>query len=201
MNTPALTLAGLGLPQSAVHRAIYYLLLAILGSVAIGVAAQVQVPFYPVPMTLQTLAVLIVGGAYGWRLGAATVLLYIAGGAAGIPLFHGGTAGLGVLAGPTGGYLWGFVIAAGIVGWLAERGFDRHPGRMLIATLLGGAILYIPGILWLTLWLMQAKTMYAGAAFDAALAGGLYPFIFGDLLKAALAAMAFPAAWTLLTRK
>ena len=201
MNTPALTLAGLGRPESGIGRAIYFPLLAILGSVAIGAAAQFQVPFYPVPMTLQTLAVLIVGGAFGWRLGAATVLLYLLEGAAGIPFFAGGAAGPAVLIGPTGGYLWGFVIQAALVGWLAERGFDRSAGKMLIATLLGGAILYIPGIFWLTLWIMQAKTMYAPQAFEAALAGGLYPFVLGDIVKAALAAMSFPAAWMLLDRK
>ena len=106
-----------------------------------------------------------------------------------------------MLIGPTGGYLWGFIIQAALVGWLAERGFDRSAGKMLIATLLGGAILYIPGIFWLTLWIMQAKTMYAPQAFEAALAAGLYPFVLGDIVKAALAAMSFPAAWMLLDRK
>jgi len=201
MNTPAITLAGLGQPASGAARAAYYGLLAILGSAAIGLAAQFQVPFYPVPMTLQTLAVLIVGGAFGARLGAATVLLYIAEGAAGIPIFAGGAAGLAVLTGPTGGYLWGFAIAAGLVGWLAERGFDRHAGKMLIATLLGGAVLYIPGLAWLTLWLMQIKALDASTALQAALSGGLYPFVLGDLVKAALAAMAFPAAWMLVDLK
>jgi biotin transport system substrate-specific component len=193
-----LTLAAAGQPQSPAHRALYYGLLAVLGSVAIGIAAQVQIPFFPVPMTLQTLAVLIVGGAFGARLGAATVLLYIAEGVAGIPLFAGGKAGLIVLAGPTGGYLCGFVLAAALVGWLAERGFDRKASTMLVATFLGAAIVYIPGIAWLASWLMQTKAMDAGTAFQAALAGGLYPFILGDVVKAALAGLAFPAAWTML---
>lgn len=192
------TLAAIGRPQSPAQRALYYGLLAIVGSAAIGLSAQVQIPFYPVPMTLQTLAVLIVGGALGARLGAATVLLYIVEGVAGIPLFAGGKAGLAVLAGPTGGYLWGFVLAAALVGWLAERGFDRKGSTMLVATFLGAAILYVPGIAWLASWLMQTKAMDAGTAFQAALAGGLYPFILGDIVKAALAGLAFPAAWTML---
>ena len=129
------------------------------------------------------------------------MLLYILEGAAGIPFFAGGAAGPAVLAGPTGGYLWGFVVAAALVGFLAQRGFDRHAGKMLLATLAGGIILYIPGILWLTLWIMQAKTMHASAVFEAALAAGLYPFILGDLVKAGLAAMAFPAAWMLFDNK
>jgi biotin transport system substrate-specific component len=201
MNTPAITLAGLAQPSAGAARAVYYGLLALLGSVVIAISAQFQVPFYPVPMTLQTLAILIVGGAYGSRLGAATVLLYIAEGAAGLPVFHGGTGGLAVVTGPTGGYFWGFAVAAGLVGWLSERGFDRHAGRMLIATLLGAAVLYIPGLAWLTLWLMQIKMLDPSAAINAALASGLYPFILGDLVKAALAAMAFPAAWMLIDRK
>jgi biotin transport system substrate-specific component len=195
MTTP--TFAAIGRPHSPAHRALYYGLLAVLGSVAIGVAAQFQIPFYPVPVTLQTLAVLIVGGAFGARLGAATVLLYIVEGVAGIPLFAGGTAGPAVLAGPTGGYLWGFVVAAALVGWLAERGFDRKASTMLIATFLGAAILYVPGIAWLTSWLMQTKTMEFGTALQAALVGGLYPFILGDVVKAAIAGLGFPAAWTM----
>jgi biotin transport system substrate-specific component len=124
--------------------------LAILGSLVVAAAAQVNVPMQPVPMTLQTLAVLAVGAAFGARLGAATLVLYALEAAVGLPVLAEMKGGLPVPLGPTGGYVLGFIFAAGLVGHLAERGFDRSVLRMAVAMLAGAAILYVPGLLWLS---------------------------------------------------
>jgi biotin transport system substrate-specific component len=97
------------------------IVLAVIGSILLTISAKIQVPFWPVPMTIQTFVVLVLGVAYGWRLAGATVLLYLAQGALGLPVFAAG-GGLAYMAGPTGGYLVGFLLAALVVGWLAERG-------------------------------------------------------------------------------
>lgn len=185
------TLSAALWPANSVLRNI---LLAVAGSLLLWVSAKIQVPFYPVPMTMQTLVVLGLGAAYGWRLGAATVLLYLAQGAAGLPVFSGTPEkgiGLAYMAGPTGGYLVGFVLAAAVVGWLAERGFDRNPFRMFGAMLLGNAVIYVPGLIWLATLI----------GMDKAVKFGLVPFIAGDLTKAALAAALFPAIWALIKNK
>ena len=185
MNTPALTLAGLGQPESGVGRAIYYPLLAILGSVAIGAAAQFQVPFYPVPMTLQTLVVLVVGAAYGWRLGSATLMAYLAEGAIGFPVFAGPVGGLAPLIGPTAGYLFGFVAAAFVTGWLSERGWDRSVLRLFVAMALGHILILAAGFGWL------AFGMKLGV--EKAWLVGIAPFIAASLIKNALGAALVPA--------
>jgi biotin transport system substrate-specific component len=162
-----------------------------LGSIAVAVAARIEIPlpWTPVPITGQTLGVLLVGAALGWRRGAAALGLYLAEGAAGLPVFAGGGAGVAHLLGPTGGYLWSFPFAAGLVGWLAERGWDRSIPKMIAATLLGGAILYIPGLLWL-------QTFVGGMA--KAVEYGLTPFWLWDITKALVVAFAVPATWRLI---
>lgn len=166
-------------------------LLVVLGSLFIAICAQVTIHLPLVPVTLQTFAVLTIGAAFGMRLGAATVALYVLEGTLGLPVFAEFRAGPAVLMGPTGGYLIGFVLAAALVGWFAERGHDRRVMTMFGVMMLGAAVLYIPGLLWLT--------KFTGA--DKVLELGLYPFLWGDLLKATLAAVAFPAAWAYLSSK
>lgn len=163
-------------------------MLAIAGSLIVAAAAQVNVPMLPVPMTLQTLAVLMIGAAYGARLGAATLALYALEGAIGLPVFAGFKSGV-MLA--SFGYVLGFIAAAYVVGYLAERGWDRSPLKMLAAMLLGAAILYVPGLIWLSAWIGVEK----------AIQFGFIPFIPGDLVKAAIAALGFPAIWALLGRR
>lgn len=163
-------------------------LLVALGSLFLAVCAQIYIPREPVPITMQTFGVLVLGMAYGWRMGMASVGLYLLEGAAGLPVFAGFTGGLPVLFGPTGGYLMGFVIAAGLVGWLAERHWDRHHLTTALAMLLGNVALYIPGLLVLAL--------FVGA--ENVLKFGLWPFLPGDAFKLALAAGLMPAAWWLL---
>ncbi len=192
MNTASPTLANRLWPAASSNQLLRAALLAILGSALVAICAQVSIPMVPVPMTLQTLAVLLIGGAYGSRLGAATLALYALEGAMGIPVFAEFKAGPAIVMGPTGGYIVGFIAAAGLVGFLAERGFDRTVVKMFAAMLLGAAVLYIPGLAWLA-------TFVGG--FAKAVEYGLTPFIAGDLVKAALAALAFPAAWHLLGRR
>ena len=164
------------------------LALAVLGSLFVAAAAQVSVPMIPVPMTLQTLAVLAVGGAYGARLGAAALALYAAEGAVGLPVFANFSGGYQVIAGPTGGYIVGFILAAALVGYLVEKGWSSNVMKLCGAMLLGAAVLYVPGLLWLA--------QFTG--FSQVLQAGMIPFIPGDIVKAVLAALAFPAAFSLL---
>jgi len=165
------------------------LLLAVGGSLLLWASAKVHVPFYPVPMTMQTLVVLAIGMAYGWRLGAATVILYLAEGAMGLPVFSGTPEkGIGVayMLGGTGGYLLGFILAAATTGWLAERGWDRNVITTALAMLVGNALIYAPGLLWLGTLFGWDKPV---------LAWGMTPFLLGDLVKLVLAAALMPIVW------
>lgn len=171
------------------------------GSLLVGLSAQVALPlpFTPVPLTLQTLAVLLVGAALGSRLGFLALLAYLAEGTLGLPVFAGGTGGLAKLLGPTGGFLLAFPFAAGLVGLLVERfGLDRSLFGTFLAMLAGNALLYLLGLPWLALWLSGAgKAVGMGAL----LAMGLLPFVPGDLVKAVLAALLLPQAWRFLGRR
>jgi len=172
---------------------LYDIALIIGGSLIIGLCAQVAVwlPFSPVPVTGQTFAALMIGALFGARRGCAAVLLYILEGAAGLPVFASGRAGLAILSGPTGGYLLGFVAAAYITGLLAQKGWDRGVGTTILAMLFGNAIIYTFGMLWLSVWVGINKAL---------LVEGLYPFIIGDISKTALAAVLLPSGWKLLGR-
>jgi biotin transport system substrate-specific component len=163
--------------MAAAMRAI---VLAVLGSLLLALSAKVQVPFWPVPMTMQTFVVLVLGAAYGWRLGLATVLLYLAEGAFGLPVFAGTPEkgiGLAYMAGPTGGYLVGFAVAAALTGWLAERGWTRNTALLAALMLLGHATIFLFGLSWLALSIGWGK----------AIAAGLTPFWAATALKTALA--------------
>lgn len=188
-----LTYADLWRPSLRRHALLYDLALVLAGSLLIALAAQVAIklPFSPVPITGQTLAVLLVAALLGSRRGAAAVLTYIAQGALGLPVFAGGAAGLARLAGPTGGYLAGFVVAAFLVGLLAERGWDRRPATTVAAMALGNVAIYALGVLWLARFV---------GGLDQAVQLGVLPFIPGDVLKIALAAVLLPAGWRLLGR-
>jgi biotin transport system substrate-specific component len=184
------TIAAALWPETATSRWLRAGVLAIAGSLFVALCAQIQVPLMPVPITMQTFAVLAIGAAFGSQLGAATLILYIAEGAAGLPFFAGSSSGPVVLAGPTGGYLLGFVLAAAAVGWLAERGADRTILKMFATMLIGASIVYVPGLPWLASFV----------GFDRVLQLGLFPFVFGDVLKALLAAVVFRALWQVVKR-
>jgi biotin transport system substrate-specific component len=168
--------------------ALRWAVLAIVGSLLLTASAKAQFPMWPVPMTMQSFVVLVLGMAYGARLGAATVGLYLIQGALGLPVFAGTPEkgiGLVYMAGPTGGYLAGFVVAAAAMGWLAERGWDRTLSWSVAAMAIGTVLLFLPGVAWLAVLFGWQK----------AVAAGLTPFILGSVLKLALAAAVMPLAW------
>ena len=161
------------------------LVLVLAGSALLGISAQIKIPLYPVPVTGQTLVVLMIGMAYGSRLGAATLLAYLVEGGMGLPVFAGGGAGWATLAGPTGGYLIGFLVAAFILGLLAERGMGRGPVSTALAMIVGTALIYVFGVMHLSGFI----------GFEKAVAAGLLPFLYGDALKLVVAAGLMPLAW------
>jgi biotin transport system substrate-specific component len=166
--------------------------LVILGIAALAVAAKIRVFYDPVPITMQTFIVLTVGAAYGMRLGVVTVLGYLLVGALGFDIFTSSSAenhGLAYMMGGTGGYLVGFVLAAGVLGWLAREGWDRSIVKMALALLIGNAVIYVPGILWLGH--LYADTKGWATVLD----WGLWPFLASDALKLVLAALLMPLAW------
>lgn len=171
-------------------------LLVLAGTVLLALSARLQIPFWPVPMTMQTFAVLVIAMAYGARLGTATVGVYLLQGAMGLPVFASGV-GLAYFAGPTGGYLLGFLLAAWLVGGLAERGWDRRVGPTLLAMVLGTLVILVCGVSWLAVFMQQTGT--GGAA--EALATGVLPFLPAAVFKVALAAAVLPGVWRLLGRR
>ncbi|MFZ1813299.1 MAG: biotin transporter BioY [Rhizobiaceae bacterium] len=190
--TAGKTLAATLMPASPAMRLATNGLLALAGSLLIMLAAKTQVPFWPVPMTLQTLAVFAIAAAYGARLGAVTLALYLIEGAAGFPVFAGTPEkgiGLAYMVGPTGGYLAGFLVMAVIAGWAADRGWSRNPLKLGAAMLAGEAVMLVMGAAWLAVLFGTEK----------AIAWGIGPFVVGDLVKLALAACLVSLAWPLLS--
>ncbi len=168
-------------------------ILIALGTALLTFSAKVNLPLPYVPMTLQTLVVLMIGAAYGWRLGSATVIAYLAEGAVGLPVFAGPVGGLAPLVGPTAGYLYGFVLAALATGWLSERGWDRSVPLLFVAMGLGHILILGAGFSWL------AFGMKLGV--DKAWLVGIVPFIAASLVKNALGAALVPAIRRLFDRR
>lgn len=164
------------------------LALIIGGALLTALCSQIEVPLQPVPITGQTFGVLLVGALLGSRRGAASMLTFVGMGAFGLPVFAGGAAGLSRLAGPTAGYLVGFVIAAGVVGFLSRHGWDRRVATTALAMGLGTVVIYIFGVTWLSRFV----------AWGQVLATGVAPFLIGDAVKLVLAAVALPWAWKLI---
>jgi biotin transport system substrate-specific component len=180
---------GEGTSQLVRHAA-----LVVAGIALLAVAAKITVPMLPVPMTMGTFAVLSIGAAYGVRLGLVTILGYLLIGALGFDVFAGSSAelvGLEYMMGGTGGYLVGYVLATVLLGALARLGWDRSAPKMALAMLLGNALIYVPGLIWLGMLYGWDKPI---------LAWGLTPFLVGDLVKLALAAAVFPAIWKFVSR-
>jgi len=185
-----MTYADVLRPSAKRYALTYDAALVLGGSVAMALSAQLAIPlpFSPVPVTGQTFAVLLLGALLGSRRGGLCLLAYLAEGAAGLPVFAGGTGGLLHLTSPTGGYLVGFVVAALVTGFLAERGWDRRFWTTIAAMLLGNIAIYAYGLPWLALFVGVGK----------ALPLGLKPFIAGDIYKLLLAAVLLPSGWKLL---
>ncbi len=166
--------------------------LVALGIVALAVAAKIKVPMWPVPITMGTFAVLTIGTAYGARLGLITMLGYLLVGALGFDVFAGSSAekyGLTYMMGGTGGYLVGYLMATILLGALAARGWDRSVGKLALALVLANVLIYVPGLLWLGQLYGWDKPI---------LEWGLTPFLLGDAIKLALAALLIPGLWKLL---
>lgn len=183
-------------PASSTQAALRFVALALIGAALLAISAKIRVPlpFTPVPMTLQTIAIMGLGAAYGMRLGLATILLYLAIGALGMDVFTSSTAdnnGLAYMMGSTGGYLVGFVIAMGVIGYFAERGWDRSIAKLFGLMLFADVIIFGLGLLWLGTLVGWDKPV---------LEWGLYPFVAGDLVKIALASALIPAIWAWLKR-
>ena len=178
---------------AAEKNAIRIVTLVIAGAALLTLSAKVNIPFYPVPMTMQTFAVLVIGMAFGPSLAISTVGLYLVLGALGLPVFSGTPErgiGWAYMAGPTGGYLIGFIAASGIVGVLAQRGYDRSFAMTLASMTLGTLVIYILGFVWL-----------AGLiGVEKAWTFGVQPFLVADVFKMLLAAIVLPTAWCLVGR-
>ena len=170
---------GAGLAKSAI--------LVVGGALITALGSQIEIPLLPVPITGQTFGVLLVGALLGSRRGPASMLVYVGMGALGLPVFAGGASGLARLAGPTAGYLVGFVVAAGIVGLLSQRGWDRRIVSTAAALAIGTLVIYAFGVAWLAHFVGWGRV----------LATGVFPFLVGDALKLCLAALALPWAWRL----
>ena len=174
---------------SAATRALTGSALVVFGSLLLAVSAQFKIPLYPVPVTGQTLVVLLIGMTYGARLGGITIAAYLFEGALGLPVFAGGAAGVAVLVGPTGGYLFGFLLASAAMGYLAERGMGRTAASTITAMVIGNCVIYLCGVFWLANF----------TGFDKAVAAGVLPFLYGDALKLFVAAGLMPLAWRAVT--
>ncbi len=174
------------------------LVLVAAGSALMALSAQAsyQFSFSTVPVTGQTFVVLLIGTLYGSRLGAATMIAYLAEGAVGMPVFAGGHGGIGAIATASGGYLFGFIAGAYIVGLFAERGWDRTRW-IAVPMLLANAAIYIPGLIWLH---QQFSIVGLPISWETTLDYGLWPFIAGDLAKLVAATIAVPAGWSIVER-
>lgn len=173
------------LPEILKDRSLFWYLAAyLLGMAFVTLASRVEVPLYPVPITMQTYAVGLVGALYGWRMGFAVIAAWLAAAAAGLPLLAGGGAGFAPFFGPTAGYLFAFPVMAGLIGWLVERGWDgRRPILAFFAFLIGGTLCLVMGAAWLAALIGPVH----------AVEKGVMPFLFGDVLKSALGAASLRA--------
>jgi biotin transport system substrate-specific component len=191
MQTQAATLRLAVLPRAGL---LTDALLIVGGTAFVALAAQVSIKlgFTPVQLTGQTFAVLLVGAALGSTRGALSLLLYLVVGIAGVPVYADHRHGWSVFSGATGGYIVGFVVAAALTGWLAERSWDKRFASSISAMLTGSVVIYICGVAWLHHFL--------GVNWSTTLDDGLYPFVPGDMLKVYLAAAALPGAWRLVDR-
>jgi len=179
------------LPLTGQAMRVKQIILVIAGIAALAVAAKIKIPMIPVPMTMGTFAVLSIGVAYGMRLGLVTIIGYMLIGALGFDVFAGSSAetfGITYMMGGTGGYLVGYVLAVLALGYAARQGWDRSIGKMALAMVLGNVLIYVPGLVWLAVLYGTDAPIFTW---------GLTPFLLGDLVKLALAALLLPSVWGL----
>ena len=195
LDTPHFPLAAVLWPERAdgLSSVLRTVILIALGTALLTLSAKINLPLPFVPMTLQTLVVLVIGAAYGWRLGGTTVIVYLAEGAIGLPVFAGPVGGLAPLLGPTAGYLVGFVAAVVVTGWLSERGWDRSVPLLFVAMGAGHIIILAAGFAWLVFGMKLG--------FEKAWLVGIAPFIAASVIKNALGAALVPAIRRTLDRR
>ncbi len=200
LTTPN-TILGVLEPKSQITRLISNIVTVLLGTVLITLAAKINVPTWPVPVTLQSFAVAALAAAFGARIGTATVALYLLEGAAGLPVFAGATAGIPYLMGPTGGFLLGFLPMAFIIGYAADRGASGKPVALFIAMLAGEAVLFALGFLWLVTLGAGASWLDASNLIGSGFAKAVQPFLVWDALKMLFAALTVTGVWALAKRR
>ena len=183
MSNQQSTLVG-SILEDRISSPIWMVTLVVVGSILLTISAKIQIPFFPVPMTMQTFAVCIIGMTLGRLLGTATILLYLLEGAIGLPVFANG-GGLAYMTGPTGGYLIGFLIAGFVLGNLSDKGWGKNYLTSIAALLIGTAIIYILGVLYLSTIIGLVKAYY----------GGFLPFYPAEIFKILLATIMLPSAW------
>ena len=183
MNNSRILINNLKIFQG-INQNVINVLLILFGTILLTISAKVQVPFWPVPMTMQTFVVLIIAMAYGWKLSLLTLITYLLEGSLGLPVFAKG-GGLLYLIGPTAGYLYGMTVAAAVVGYFADLGYGKSIIKCIFPLALGTIIIFIFGIGYLS----------SIIGFNKAIAVGLLPFIPSELFKIALALFIIPSIW------
>lgn len=193
------TLAERIVPRQGIlhNTTVFNMLLTLAGTLFVALLAQIRIGLpWDVPITGQTLGVLLVGSVLGSRLGLVSLLLYVALGSIGLPFYAGGQSGMSHLFGPTAGYLFSYPIVAALMGWLAERGWDRKVTTTVLGMGLGNLIIYGLGVLWLAQFPILGQSAPRG--LEVAFATGALPFLIGDAIKIAIAAGVLPGAWKLI---
>lgn len=199
LTTPN-TLLGAFQPKGNAARLASNVTIVVLGTLLIALAAKINVPVWPVPVTLQSFAIAGLAAAFGLRIGVATVALYLLEGALGLPVFATG-GGIAYLVGPTGGFLIGFLVMAAIIGYAADKGASGKPLALFGAMLVGDAALFVLGFVWLLALSGNAGWIDQTNVVASAFAGAVQPFIVWDILKMALAALTVTGAWSLLAKR
>lgn len=199
LTTPN-TILGVLEPKTQTERLLSNVAMVLIGTLLITAAAKINVPTWPVPVTLQTFAVAALAGAFGWRIGVATVIAYLVEGAIGIPVFATG-GGVSYLLGPTGGFLLGFIPMAYVIGRAADLGGSSRVVMLAVAMLIGDAMLFVVGYAWLVTVLANLKGVLPTAVLGSAFDGAIKPFVLWDVLKMVFAAVTVTGAWTLFAKR
>ena len=199
LTTPN-TILGVLTPKSQISRLVSNIVVVIAGTLLLAIASAIKVPLYPVPVNLATLAVAILAGAFGWRIGVATVVLYIAEGLSGLPVFSFGGGWTYILA-PSFGFILAYVPMAYIIGLAADRGASGRLGLLFVTMLIADAVLFALGFLWLAAVLSISKGVPVTAVLGGAFDGAVKPFIVWDILKMALAAVTVAGGWQLTKKR
>ena len=199
LTTPN-TLLGVFQPKGDAARLASNLATVVLGTLLITICAKINVPVWPVPVTLQGFAIAALAAAFGLRIGVATVALYLLEGAFGLPVFATG-GGLAYLVGPTGGFLLGFLVMAAIIGYAADKGASGKPLTLFAAMVAADAVLLVLGFVWLLALSGNAGWIDQNNVVASAFAGAIQPFVIWDILKMALAALTVTGAWNILAKR